>query len=254
MYLINRIPTLVLHLHSLIEVLFHIKPVYAHLMVFGYGCFPNIRPFNTHKLDFRSKPCFFMGYNLSHKGYNYLDATGKIFISWNFIFNETAFPYTTLFPSSSSTSSSTSSDQVSPLLSLLIQNPINTPLTSLASPFTSSSHHYNSSSSNSLLTSVFVPSTSSFKPSLFSSLNLPSTSHSHPLPNNAHSMVTRGKAGVFKPNVYIACKEPESVTKALQFEAWKQAMTDVILALLENGTWSLCISPMTWKLLVKMGL
>ena len=52
-------------------------------------------------------------------------------------------------------------------------------------------------------------------------------------------MVTRSKAGIFKPRVLMAIKEPSSVREALQHEEWKSAMQDEFLDLLRNGTWSL---------------
>ena len=60
-FLINRLPTPLLHMATPLETLFHIKPSYTQLKVFDCECFPNTRPYNNHKLDFRSKPCIFLG-------------------------------------------------------------------------------------------------------------------------------------------------------------------------------------------------
>ena len=92
-YLINRLPTPVLKNKSPLEVLFHQKPSYSQLKVFGCMCYPNLRPFNHHKLQFRSIPCTFLGYSLNHKGYKCLSPNGNILISHDVIFDEHAFPF-----------------------------------------------------------------------------------------------------------------------------------------------------------------
>ena len=56
---------------------------------------------------------------------------------------------------------------------------------------------------------------------------------------NVHLMVTKLKAGIVKPKVFMATREPDSVEAALQNLEWKQAMTDEFLALIRNNTWSL---------------
>ena len=68
-YLINRLPTSTLHMVSPFEAIYHKKPDYLQLKVFGYSCYPYLRPYNKHKLQFRSSQCIFMGYSSSHKGY-----------------------------------------------------------------------------------------------------------------------------------------------------------------------------------------
>jgi hypothetical protein len=84
---------------SPIEKLFTTKHVYSFLRTFGCVCWPNLRPYNTHKLAFRSKQCTFLGYNKHHKGYKCLDiSTGRIYISRDVVFDETVFPFSTLHP------------------------------------------------------------------------------------------------------------------------------------------------------------
>lgn len=60
MQVINSLSTPLLNNQSLIEVLFHKKPPYDNFRVFGCSFFPFTRPFNKHKLDFRSTPCVFL--------------------------------------------------------------------------------------------------------------------------------------------------------------------------------------------------
>ena len=69
------------------------KPNYSQLKVFGCLCFPHLRPYNKHKLDFRSSLCTFLGYSSKHKGYKCLNQQGRMFISRSVIFAETKFPF-----------------------------------------------------------------------------------------------------------------------------------------------------------------
>jgi hypothetical protein len=84
---------------SPIERLFATKPTYSFLRTFGCACWPNLHPYNTHKLAFRSKQCIFLGYSTHHKGYKCLDiSTGRVYISRDVVFDETIFPFSMLHP------------------------------------------------------------------------------------------------------------------------------------------------------------
>jgi len=96
-YLINRLPTASLNFQIPYQVLYHQKPNYNFLKVFGCACFPLLRPYSAHKYDFRSHECLFLGYSSSHKGYKCLSPSGRIFISKDVLFNESRFPYPDLF-------------------------------------------------------------------------------------------------------------------------------------------------------------
>ena len=63
-YLINRLPSKVIQGQTLLERLFHQTPDYLKLRTFGCACWPNLRPYNSRKLQFRSKQCIFLGYYL----------------------------------------------------------------------------------------------------------------------------------------------------------------------------------------------
>jgi hypothetical protein len=68
--------------------LFLIQPLVSHL-----------RPYNAHKLQFRSKQCVFLGYSNMHKGFKCLDPKeGRIYISHDVIFDEHMFPFANLHP------------------------------------------------------------------------------------------------------------------------------------------------------------
>lgn len=67
--------------------------------MFGCACWPNLRPYNAHKLQFRSKRCVFLGYSNLHKGYKCLDiASGRVYISRDVTFDETIFPFAEMHP------------------------------------------------------------------------------------------------------------------------------------------------------------
>jgi hypothetical protein len=96
-FLINRLPTPTLTNKSPLENLFGTKPAYTFLRTFGCACWPNLRPYNTRKLAFRSKQCVFIGYSLHHKGYNCLGiSTSRVYISRDVIYDESVFPFSKL--------------------------------------------------------------------------------------------------------------------------------------------------------------
>jgi hypothetical protein len=100
-FLINHLPTPVLHHMSPIEKLFTTKPAYSFLRTFGCACWPNLRLYNTHKLAFQSKQCIFLGYSTHHKGYKCLDiSTTRVYISRDVVFDKTIslFPRFILMP------------------------------------------------------------------------------------------------------------------------------------------------------------
>ena len=67
------------------------------MRIFGCACYPNLRPFNARKLEYRSTQCTFLGYSNIHKGFKCLDhKTGRIYISRDVVFDETLFPFSKL--------------------------------------------------------------------------------------------------------------------------------------------------------------
>lgn len=63
-YFINRFPSKVIHDQTLpLERLFHQKPDYLTLRTFECACWPTLHPYNSRKLQFRSKQCVFLGYS-----------------------------------------------------------------------------------------------------------------------------------------------------------------------------------------------
>ncbi|GJS91360.1 retrovirus-related pol polyprotein from transposon TNT 1-94 [Tanacetum coccineum] len=81
-YLINRLPSRTSINKSPFEHIFKRSPDYSFFRVFGCLCFPHLRPYNRHKMDFRSTPCVFLGYSPSHHGYRCLDiSTERLYIA-----------------------------------------------------------------------------------------------------------------------------------------------------------------------------
>jgi hypothetical protein len=98
-HLINRLPSRVIHFTTPLERLSNQKPDYSSMRTFGCACWPHLRPYNSHKLQFRSKQCIFLGYSVLHKGFKCLDvASGRIYVSRDVIFDETVYPFSHLNP------------------------------------------------------------------------------------------------------------------------------------------------------------
>jgi histone deacetylase 1/2 len=95
-YLINRMPTPVINQETPLFRLLQVQPNYSFLRIFGCACWPSLRKYNSHNLEFRSKACVFLGYSPMRKGYKCLDrSTGCIFISRDVVFDEKVFPFST---------------------------------------------------------------------------------------------------------------------------------------------------------------
>ena len=98
-YLINRLPSKVIHNTTPLERLFHHSPDYTSVRTFGFACWPNLRPYNSRKLQFRSKRCVFLGYSNLHKGFKCLDVSeGRVYISRDVVFDENIYPFSELHP------------------------------------------------------------------------------------------------------------------------------------------------------------
>lgn len=88
-FLINRLPSRVINNDTPFFRLFGQQPDYTSLRTFGCACWPNLRPYNNKKLEFRSKQCVFLGYSNQHKGFKCLDPKfGRVYISRHVIFYE----------------------------------------------------------------------------------------------------------------------------------------------------------------------
>jgi hypothetical protein len=98
-YLINRLPSRTLEDDTPFFRLYGKDPDYTDLRVFGCASWPNLRPFNSRKLEFRSKQCVFIGYSHLHKGFKCLDPKeGRVYVSRDVVFDESIFPFASLHP------------------------------------------------------------------------------------------------------------------------------------------------------------
>ena len=121
-YLINRLPSHTLQNKSPFFLLKMQFPDYKFLKCFGCACYPFLRPYNHQKVDFHSRECIFLGYSPSHKGYQCLDSSGKVFISKDVVFNEIRFPYSEIFPSSSQSTVTSDASTLSSFLPSQLPN------------------------------------------------------------------------------------------------------------------------------------
>ncbi|KAG8492772.1 hypothetical protein CXB51_010240 [Gossypium anomalum] len=235
-HLINRLPTPVLGGKTPYQCLFGSIPTYDHLRVFGCYFFPYLRPFIKHKLDFRSQPSTFLGYSSQHKGYYCLTATGKIIVSRH--------PVPATVPR-----------QVSDPISIpAAPDPISVPAAPDDSAHLDSSQGrpLQSVSGNSLFLRTDIRETSPSQSSDVPSDPRDPTVADAPVvargpassSANTHAMVTRSKAGVFKPKalaVNTVDFKPVFVEEALAHPDWRLAVQAEYDALLANSTWELSL-------------
>jgi hypothetical protein len=93
-YLINRLPSRVIQGDTPYYRVFKETPNYGFLRTFGCACWPNLRPYNSHKLQFHSKQCIFLGYSTLHKGYKCLNlSSGRIYTSEMLFLMNKFFPF-----------------------------------------------------------------------------------------------------------------------------------------------------------------
>jgi len=238
-FLINRMPSQVLTHASPYFTLFHKEPDYRFLKVFGCLCYPFIRPYNNHKLQYRSVQCTFLGYSFNHKGYLCLDSvTGRVYITSHVVFDEHKFPL-----AKSSPSTNAISNEVFP--PAIITASIPSPTCSYDHPAPPSSTLPDiSTSSHSTSGFELTPDSSndsSILPELF---HTTPPSSSFPVP----CMTTRLMRGITKKKSIfdlsaVKVSEPTTLKQALIDPHWTHAMDLEMAALHHNKTWDLVQQP-----------
>ncbi|KAJ9556147.1 hypothetical protein OSB04_010761 [Centaurea solstitialis] len=298
-HIINRLPTKVLDGKSPFEILYHRVPDYSTFRTFGCRVFPYLRHYSEHKLAPRSLPCVFIGYSSKYKGFRCLDpVTSRIYVSSHAQFDEKMFPFSSStiaepnpdlpvltfsdFPILQPTNPPISSCQppapTSSPCPLCMDSPLTPPsiAQSLApqptpptvpappttTPLVSAAHP----------TSPTVPASPTTTP-LFTAAQ--PTSPTIPAPpiiqqppvsaptNSSHPMITRAKAGIFKPrhiadlsqlnhlplhSALYATTDPTSFKTAERDPKWVRAMQQELDALRKNNTWSLVPRPINRKI------
>ncbi|KAK9062643.1 hypothetical protein SSX86_019831 [Deinandra increscens subsp. villosa] len=255
-YLINRMPSTSSSLTSPYERIFNRSPALSFLKVFGCQCFPYLRPYNSHKMDFRSSECVFLGYSQVHHGYRCFDSSfDRVYIARHVRFNETIFPFQLKPPSTSTFSSDPYHSWVHPPFPFFSDPPPEpsvaaapaspeeptapsdpAPTTVVASSMPTTSEPSNLSSTT----------TSAAPPSTQPSTTRPRPSNLRPNPKqterynpSAFQTTTTPTDPVSSPFLPPPTTEPRSFTVANKHIEWRRAMVEEFSALTSNGTWSL---------------
>ncbi|KAJ0806767.1 putative RNA-directed DNA polymerase [Helianthus annuus] len=272
-YLINRMPSRTSSNISPFEHVFNHTPDYSFLRVFGSQCYPHIRPYNKHKMDFRSIPCVFLGYSPTHHGYRCLDPTSdRIYIARHVRFTEQYFPflkpssppskpptpdpYVSSYPSppiptSPSTTTTPTTSSITPPSSPRASTPTGTlqpetPLPGHTQTATSSPANTQTHTPSPVHEQTHTPSTTFRTYSRRSKVN--QTDQAPPIPpprNRPANLRPNPKTRVpYNPSAYHASTtvsdgEPTSFTIANKSPQWRSAMAEEYAALIRNGTWSL---------------
>ncbi|KAM0001405.1 putative RNA-directed DNA polymerase [Helianthus debilis subsp. tardiflorus] len=248
-YLINRLPSRTCSNKSPFELIFKRSPDYSFLRVFGCQCFPYLRPYNHHKMDFRSTPCVFLGYSPIHHGYRCLDLdTERVYIARHVRFNEHFFPFTptstpptqpypyfSSFPSptlpipttSSSPDSHTSPSQPHSPTSPAHFEPTQTAQTTSPPEPAQTTHSASQSEPSQSAQTETAQTAPSTRPR-------PANLRQNPKPPNRYTPSSYHTSTGPSP-----CLEPTSFTVANKSPEWRQAMAEEFDALVKNGTWSL---------------
>ncbi|KAI3507180.1 hypothetical protein L1887_22027 [Cichorium endivia] len=272
-YVISRLPSTVLKNQSPFELLFNSPPSYAHFRPFGCRVYPYLRDYAANKLSPRSLPCVFLGYCSRYKGFKCLEpSTSRIYITRHARFDESCFPFNgptasthahllsmTRF-SDDSLPTPVSQPSSPPVVPVSVSPPSSPPCglcdevsgsPPVPPPATTSPASATTPSVSS------PPSATPDAPSTFDSgFSSPAVEPS-PQPSG-HPMMTRAKAGIFKPkhradlahltsygllSALHASTDPKGFKTAARHPHWQAAMQQEMDALRRNSTWTLVPRP-----------
>ena len=225
-------------------------PDYGTFRILGSRCFPYLGDYRQHKLEPKSLPCVFLGYSSKHRGYKCLyPPTGRIYISRHVVFDESILPYSqptclyghepvegelcTFSEWENFVANSTTSTSSNP----------SPPLTAFAPP------------PSPIDSQLSFPQPPPASPQLDPEVRALSENDSpiseqlatvRPQPIQ-HTMLTRSKVGIRKPNpkyanfhvVHEIPAVPKSVIAAKKHLGWSATMDEELAALSANQTWTL---------------
>lgn len=252
-FIANLLPSSVLQdKKSLYQVLNGHAPVYTSLRVFGCKCYPYLRPYMKDKFDPKSLVCVFLGYNEKYKGYRcFYPPTGKVFISRHVLFEETHFPFSDIYSKYHRDTDSTllkawrSVNLSVPLATEEVVSPEELPANVVVPIVLPQALPPQSPVNHDDIIDDEVHQASGSESD---------TDHSEveqqvvppPAAPAPHSMTTRARAGIIKPNPRYAMvtvkeshSEPRSVKAALQDPRWNASMQFEIDNMEETETYSL---------------
>ncbi|KAL0417021.1 UNVERIFIED_CONTAM: Retrovirus-related Pol polyprotein from transposon RE1 [Sesamum latifolium] len=239
-YLINRLPTPLLHWKSPFEVLHQKPPDYTHLKVFGCLCFASNNNPHKGKFDQRASKCVFLGYSSYKKAYRVMDLdTNSLFDSRDVVFHETAYPFQSTPPET---------DPISLPLPTIDTDSISDPPTSSpalpasinGSPTIPVPHNISTSDASIPLPSSTRPQRHTSKPAWMNDYICSCAVHSPScIPDSftlAHMCFVAQCSTMQEPKTYLQASKDAN---------WVRAMQEELQALEKNGTWALTSLPPT---------
>ena len=246
-YLINRLPSPVLHHKSPLQALFKQQPRYEKLRSFGCLCFPLMKPYNTNKFQKKSVPCIFVGYSTSQSAYLCLHLQSqRIYTSKHVTFDESVYPFKQVSMQSPTDSSPPETSSFSgPILQLASRELPAITRAQGVIPSASSTP----SEDPALVQPQEAPLSTSNQVTLRPSTSVSQPENSIPSspPPCPRTIITRSMNNIFRPKqLHTTTKhplpeppEPSCVSEALKDPHWRKAMSEEVTALLQHGTWEL---------------
>lgn len=237
------------------------------MRVFGCACYHNLRLYTTNKFDPKSLLCVFLGYTEKQKGYRCLyPPTGRVYISRHVLFDETKFPfsdvYQSLLPQAITPLLSAwykglhicSEEEAEPTPEVPVEPVIRGTRLQPVAPVASPQLQHDNNAEFILNNDDFPP----LSPPVQAAV-IPPQAQQAPVvvpvaqvqqQDSSHTMVTRSKTGVRKPNpryvlhtVKSEVTKPRNLAEALSHPGWNGAMTDEVGTCHETNTWSLVPYP-----------